>query len=227
MKRQPIQDIAARLAVVRERIGRAAGRAGRAPEEVRILAVTKAHDKDLVRAAAAVGLTDFGENYVHEGIAKMKATDPGARWHFIGQVQSNKTRATARHYDWVHTLTRERIALRLNSQRPAESQPLNVCIQVRMQEDDVRPALRGEAVPGFAALISAQPRLRLRGLMGIPLPGAPREAYSRLRALFDELNSSGLNLDTLSMGMTADLETAVACGATLVRVGTALFGPRP
>ena len=220
-------DIVARLAVVKERISRAAGRAGRAPQEIRILAVTKAHGKGLVRDAAAAGLADFGENYVQEGIAKMGATGPGARWHFIGQVQSNKTRATARHYDWVHTLIRERTCLRLNSQRPAELPPLNVCIQVRMQDADDRPALPAEEVPGLAALISAQPRLRLRGLMGMPMPDAPREAYSRLRAVFDELNASGLNLDTLSMGMTADLETAVECGATLVRVGTALFGPRP
>lgn len=220
-------DIAARLAAVRERIGDAATRAGRAPQEIRILAVTKAHGKYLVRAAAAAGLTDFGENYVHEGIAKMEGTGSGARWHFIGQVQSNKTRAAARHYDWVHTLIRERIALRLNAQRPAESPPLNVCIQVRMQEADARPALPAEEVPGLAQLISAQPRLRLRGLMGMPMPDAPRDAYLRLRSLFDELSASGLNLDTLSMGMTADLETAVECGATLVRVGTALFGPRP
>ena len=220
-------DIAARLAVVRERIGEAAGRAGRAPQEIRVLAVTKAHGKELVRAAVAAGLAEFGENYVHEGIAKMKEAGPGARWHFIGRIQSNKTRAVAQHYDWVHTLTRERIALRLNAQRPAESPPLNVCIQVRMQDADARPALPADEVPGLAALIDAQPRLRLRGLMGMPMPDAPRHAYLRLRSIFDELNASGLNLDTLSMGMTADLETAVECGATMVRVGTALFGPRP
>ena len=220
-------DIAGRLAGVRRRIGEAAGRAGRASQEIRILAVTKAHGKDLVRAAQETGLNDLGENYVQEGIAKMRETGPGPRWHLIGRVQSNKTRAIAQHYDWVHTLTRERIALRLNSQRPAESPPLNVCIQVRMQSADIRPALPAEEVPGLAALISAQPRLRLRGLMGMPMPDAPRDAYLRLRSLFDELNASGLNLDTLSMGMTADLETAVECGATLVRVGTALFGPRP
>lgn len=220
-------DLAASLAVVRERIGEAAGRAERAPQEVRILAVTKAHGKDLVRAALKAGLSDLGENYVHEGIAKKEEAGPGARWHFIGRVQSNKTRAIAQHYDWVHTLTRERIALRLNAQRPAELPPLNVCIQVRMQDADVRPALPAEDVPALAALISAQPRLRLRGLMGMPMPDAPRDAYLRLRSLFDELNASGINLDTLSMGMTADLETAVECGATLVRVGTALFGPRP
>ncbi|MDE0489504.1 MAG: YggS family pyridoxal phosphate-dependent enzyme [Gammaproteobacteria bacterium] len=220
-------DIAARLAVVRETIGEAAGRAGRASQEIRILAVTKAHGKDLVRAALEAGLTDLGENYVQEGIAKMEETGPGVRWHFIGRVQSNKTRAIAQHYDWVHTLTRERIALRLSAQRPAESAPLNVCIQVCMQDADARPALPAEEVPGLAALIGAQPRLRLRGLMGMPKPDAPRDAYLRLRSLFDELNAAGLNLDTLSMGMTADLETAVECGATLVRVGTALFGPRP
>ena len=219
-------DIAARLAAVRERIGDAAARAGRAAQDVRVLAVTKAHGKDVVRAALEAGLMDLGENYVREGIAKMEGAGNGARWHFIGQLQSNKTRAVAEHYDWVHTLTRERIAMRLNAQRPAELPPLNICIQVRMQDEDPRPALPPDEVPGLAQLINAQPRLRLRGLMGIPLPDAPREAYLRLRSLFDELNASGLNLDTLSMGMTADLETAVECGATMVRVGTALFGPR-
>ena len=220
-------EIAARVAVTRERIARAAERAGRAPQDIRILAVTKAHGADVACAALAAGLADFGENYVHEGIAKMEATGSGPRWHFIGRIQSNKTRAIAEHYDWVHTLTRERNAQRLNAQRPPQSPPLNVCIQVRMQEADTRPALPPEEVPGLAALIGAQPRLRLRGLMGMPMPDAPRDAYLRLRSLFDQLNAGGLNLDTLSMGMTADLETAVECGATLVRVGTALFGPRP
>ena len=220
-------EIDARLAAVRERIARAAGRAGRPPQEIRILAVTKAHGKDLVCAAREAGLVDYGENFAREGIAKMDAAGPGATWHFIGQLQSNKTRPVAERYDWVHAIVRERIALRLNAQRPVEAPPLNVCIQVRMQEQDTRPALAPEKVTGLAALIRRQPRLRLRGLMGLPLPGAPRDAYLRLRSLFDELNASGLNLDTLSMGMTADLETAVECGATLVRVGTALFGPRP
>ena len=220
-------EIAARLAVTQERIARAAGRAGRSPQDIRILAVTKAHGADVARAALAAGLADFGENYVHEGVAKMEATGSGPRWHFIGRIQSNKTRAIAEHYDWVHTLTRERNAQRLNAQRPPQSLPLNVCIQVRMQKADTRPALPPEEVAGLAALIGAQPRLRLRGLMGMPMPDAPRDAYLRLRSLFDQLKAGGLNLDTLSMGMTADLETAVECGATLVRVGTALFGPRP
>ncbi len=221
------REIAARLAAVQERIAAAAGRAGRAPREIRVLAVTKAHGPAAVRAAAAAGLTDFGENYIQEGIAKMKEAGSGARWHFIGRMQSNKTRLAAEHYDWVHTLIRERTVLRLNAQRPAELPPLNVCMQVRMQEADTRPALPAEEVPALAALISAQPRLRLRGLMGIPMPDAPRDAYLRLRSLFGKLNDAGMNLDTLSMGMTADLETAVECGATLVRLGTALFGPRP
>ena len=220
-------EIANRLQAVRARIAAAAQRAGRAPEEVRILAVTKAHGKEAVRAGLAAGLSEFGENFVREGIAKMDSVEPVANWHFIGQLQSNKTRMVAERYDWVHTVMRERIALRLNEQRPAQAPPLNVCIQVRMQEQDTRPALPPEEVRGLAELIRAQPRLRLRGLMGLPLPGAPRDAYIRLRALLDQLNQAGMNLDTLSMGMTADLETAVACGSTLVRVGTGLFGPRP
>ena len=219
-------EIARRLQAVRARIAEAAQRAGRAPEEVRILAVTKAHGKEAVRAGLAAGLSDFGENFVREGIAKMDSVEQVVKWHFIGQLQSNKTRLVAERYDWVHTVMRERIALRLNEQRPAQALPLNVCIQVRMLEQDTRPALPPEEVRGLAELIRAQPRLRLRGLMGLPLPGAPRDAYESVRALFDELRRSGINLDTLSMGMTADLETAVACGSTLVRVGTGLFGPR-
>ena len=220
-------EIANRLQALRGRIAEAAQRTGRAPEEVRILAVTKAHGEEAVHAGLAAGLSDFGENFVREGIAKMDSVEQVAKWHFIGQLQSNKTRPVAERYDWVHTVVRERIALRLNAQRPAEALPLNVCIQVRMLEQDTRPALPPEEVRGLAELIRAQPRLRLRGLMGLPLPGAPRDAYESLCALFDELRQSGMNLDTLSMGMTADLETAVECGATLVRVGTGLFGPRP
>ncbi len=217
-------EIAARLAAIRERIALAAGKTS---EEIRLVAVTKAHGKDMVRAATAAGLSDFGENYIREGIAKMEAAGPGANWHFIGRVQSNKTRAAATHYDWVHTLIHERTALRLNAQRPPGLPPLSVCLQVRMQEEDTRPALSPGAVPELASLVAAQPRLRLRGLMGLPLPGAPAKAYLRLRALFDELNAAGMNLDTLSMGMTGDLEIATECGATLVRVGAGLFGPRP
>ena len=221
-----MSEVADRLQVIRARIATAALRAGRDPQEVRILAVTKAHTQEVVQAGLAAGLTDFGENFAHEGIAKMDALGAGAQWHFIGRLQSNKTRPVAERYDWVHTASRERIVLRLAGQRPEDAQPLQVCIQVRMQEEDARPALAPEQVADLAGLIREQPRLRLRGLMGLPLPDAPREAYLRLRAVFDELNEAGLNLDTLSMGMTADLETAIECGATLVRVGTGLFGPR-
>lgn len=220
-------DIAARLKAVRARVASAAALADRRPEEIRILAVTKAHGKDAVLAGLRAGLTDFGENFAQEALAKMGEVGPGATWHFIGQLQSNKTRLVAEHFDWVHTVIRERIVLRLATQRPDDAPPLNTCIQVRMQPEDTRPALHPERVAELAELIQAQPRLRLRGLMGMPMPDAPRAAYLRLRALFDELNDAGMNLDTLSMGMTADLETAVECGATLVRVGTALFGPRP
>lgn len=220
-------EVAARLRALRARIATAAARAGRDTDEVRILAVTKAHGSDAVLAGLAAGLSDLGENFAQEGIAKMCDVHPSAVWHFIGQLQSNKTRQVAEHYDWVHTVIRERIVLRLSAQRPVGTTPLNVCVQVRMQAEDIRPALPPEQVSELAELIKAQPRLKLRGLMGMPLPDAPREAYLRLRALYDELNASGMNLDTLSMGMTADLETAVECGATLVRIGTALFGPRP
>lgn len=218
---------AGRLEAIRGRIAAAAQRSGRTAAGVRVLAVSKAHGADAVRAGLEAGLCDFGENFAREGVAKMDEIGAGARWHFIGQLQSNKTRLVAARYDWVHTVMRERIALRLAAQRPADAPPLQVCIQVRMHEQDTRPALPPGRVAELAGLIGEQPRLRLRGLMGLPLPNAPREAYLRLRALFDELNDSDLNLDTLSMGMTADLETAVECGATMVRVGTGLFGPRP
>lgn len=220
-------EVAARLQALRARIATAASRAGRNPGEVRILAVTKAHDATAVQAGLATGLGDFGENFAQEGIVKMREIDPGAAWHFIGQLQSNKTRLIAEHYDWVHTVIRRRIVRRLAAQRCASAPPLQVCIQVRMQAQDTRPGLPPAEIAELAALVREQPRLRLRGLMGLPLPDAPREAYLRLRALYDELNAAGMNLDTLSMGMTADLETAVECGATLVRIGTALFGPRP
>lgn len=215
------------MQALRARIRSAAARSGRNPDEVRILAVSKAHGSDSVLAGVAAGLTDFGENFTREGIAKMREVGPGATWHFIGQVQSNKTRLIAEHYDWVHTVIRRRIVRRLAAQRPGDAPPLQVCIQVRMQDEDGRPALPPAEVAELAALVREQPRLRLRGLMGLPLPDAPREAYLRLRALYDELNEAGMNFDTLSMGMTADLETAVECGASLVRIGTALFGPRP
>ena len=220
-------EVAARLQALRARIATAAARTGRDPDEVRILAVTKAHSADAVLAGMAAGLADFGENFVQEGTAKMREVGPGATWHFIGQLQSNKTRQVAERFDWVHTVIRERIMRRLAAQRPDDTPPLQVCIQVRMQAEDTRPALPPKQVSKLAELIQAQPCLKLRGLMGMPLPDAPREAYLRLRTLYDELNEAGMNLDTLSMGMTADLETAVECGATLVRIGTALFGPRP
>ena len=220
-------EVAARLKTLRARIAGAAARAGRNPEDVRILAVSKAHGSDVVRAGLAAGLIDFGENFAREGIGKMAEVGPGPIWHFIGQVQSNKTRLLAEHFDWVHAVIRERIVLRLAQQRVDDAPPLNVCIQVRMQAEDSRPALPPEQVPDLAEAIRAFPTLRLRGLMGMPLPGAPRAAYSSLSSLFDRLNREGMGLDILSMGMTADLETAVERGATLVRVGTGLFGPRP
>lgn len=220
-------EVAARLQALRARVASAAARAGRDPEEVRILAVTKAHGADAVQAGLAAGLRDFGENFAQEGIAKMDEVGPGAAWHFIGQLQSNKTRQVAEQFDWVHTVIRERIMRRLAAQRPEAVPPLQVCIQVRMQAEDTRPALPPKQVSELAELIQAQPRLKLRGLMGMPLPDAPREAYLRLRSLYDELNEAGMNLDTLSMGMTTDLEIAIESGANLVRIGTALFGPRP
>ena len=218
---------------VRERIATACQSAGRDVQEVTLLAVSKTFGADAVRQAIAAGQRAFGENYVQEGVGKIAAlADLRATlaWHCIGPLQSNKTRPVAEHFDWVHTVDRLKIAERLSAQRPEGLAPLNVCIQVNI---DGGPAKSGVA-PGdalaLARAIAALPRLRLRGLMTIPeiAPDfeAARAIHARARALFDQLNAHGLALDTLSMGMSADLEAAVVAGSTMVRVGSAIFGAR-
>jgi len=223
----------AALQSVRTRILQAAERAGRDPGSIRLLAVSKQQPAALVRAAAAAGQTEFGENYVQEGIDKVAALAdvPGLTWHFIGQLQGNKTREVAGHFDWVHTVDRERIALRLSAQRAHDAAPLQVLLQVRLADEPGKGGVAPAQVPALAAAISALPHLRLRGLMCIPAPAADIEAQRRpfrqLRELMDSLNAAGHDLDTLSMGMSDDLEAAVLEGATIVRVGTAIFGRRP
>ena len=225
--------IARNLQDVRARIATACQLAGRGVEEVTLLAVSKTFGADAVRQAIAAGQRAFGENYVQEGVGKIAAlADLRATlaWHCIGPLQSNKTRPVAEHFDWVHTVDRLKIAERLSAQRPEGLAPLNVCIQVNI---DGGPAKSGVA-PGdalaLARAIAALPRLRLRGLMTIPEPApdfeAARAIHARARALFDQLNAHGLALDTLSMGMSADLEAAVVAGSTMVRVGSAIFGAR-
>ena len=216
---------------VRARIATACQQAGRNVQDVTLLAVSKTFGADAVRAAAAAGQRAFGENYIQEGVEKIAALrDLGLMWHCIGPIQSNKTRLVAEHFDWVHTVDRLKIAERLSAQRPADRPPLNVCIQVNIDgganKSGVAP---GEAL-ALARAVAALPQLKLRGLMSIPeiAPDfeAARAVHAGARALFDQLNADGLGLDTLSMGMSDDLEAAIAAGSTMVRIGTAIFGSR-
>lgn len=220
-----------RLASVLARIEAAAHGAGRDPASVRLLAVSKQQPVENVRSVAAGGQHAFGENYLQEALPKIEALrDLPLEWHFIGQVQSNKTREVAERFQWVHTLDRERIAARLSAQRPHYAGPLEVLIQVRLAEEGGKGGIEPAGLPRFAEVVAGLPRLRLRGLMCIPPPETDavrqRAPFARLRALLEGLNERGHALDTLSMGMTADLEAAVAEGATIVRIGTAVFGPR-
>jgi hypothetical protein len=220
-----------RLESVLERIRAAARRAGRDPGEVRLLAVSKQQPASAVRAAAAAGQREFGENYLQEAAAKRRGlADLPLTWHFIGQLQTNKTRGVAEAFQWVHTVDRERVAARLSAQRPPDAGPLDVLLQVRLAEEPGKGGVVPQDLPALAAAVADLPRLRLRGLMCIPPPetdeARQRAPYRRLRELLQDLNARGHRLDTLSMGMSADLEAAVAEGATLVRVGTAVFGPR-
>lgn len=224
-------SIAANLQVVRSRIAAAASAAGRDPGQVLLLAVSKTWPPECVAAAAEAGQIAFGENYVQEGVAKVEAlADASLEWHFIGPLQANKTRLVATAFDWVHSLDRLRIAERLSAQREAPAPPLNVCIQVNVSGEESKSGVAPAEVSGLAAAVAALPRLRLRGLMCIPEP-TPDEAllrsrFAALRCLQAELVSRGFALDTLSMGMSDDLEIAIAEGSTLVRVGSAIFGVR-
>lgn len=225
------QFLAERLAAVHSRIDSATRRAGRDPGSVKLLAVSKQQPIESIAAAADAGQSDFGENYVHEAIPKLDALRARAlTWHFIGQLQANKTRAVAENFQWVHTIDRERIAARLDAQRPHHAGRLDVLLQVRLADEAGKGGALPEDLPGLAEAISRLPRLRLRGLMCIPPPATEeaeqRAPFRRLRGLLDELNARGHSLDVLSMGMSDDLEAAVAEGATIVRIGTAVFGPR-
>lgn len=225
------QFLPERLAAVRARIATAAVRAGREPQSVRLLAASKQQPIAVIAALAAAGQHEFGENYVREAVAKIEAlADAPVAWHFIGQLQGNKTREVAARFQWVHTLDRERIATRLDAQRPPGYRPLDVLLQVRLADEPGKGGIEPAGVPRLADFVRELPRLRLRGLMCMPPPAtgeaAQRVPFRRLRELLEELNRRGHALDVLSMGMSADLEAAVLEGATLVRIGTALFGPR-
>ncbi len=223
--------IAARLDAVRARIAAAARHAGRDPADVKLLAVSKTWPAEAVREAAAAGQRAFGENYVQEGVDKVEALRAlGLEWHFIGPLQSNKTRPVANAFDWVHGIDRLKIAERLSAQRDVHLPPLNVCIQVNVSGEDSKSGVAPDEAGALAHAVAALPRLRLRGLMCIPEPSADeavlRARFAVLRGLHGELRAAGLALDTLSMGMSHDLEPAIAEGASIVRVGTAIFGER-
>jgi len=219
------------LARVRQRIAAAARACGRNPDQIRLVAVSKTRPAEDVKIAFAAGCTDFGENYVQEGELKI-LTLPRlkARWHFIGPIQSNKTRVIAEHFDWIHSVDRLKIAQRLSQQRDDDAEPLQVCIQVNISDEDSKGGVSVAELPELAAGIVDLPRIQLRGLMAIPAPtpdvAEQRRAFAAVRAAFERLQRSLPQLDTLSMGMSADLEAAIAEGATIVRVGTDIFGAR-
>ncbi len=223
-----MSTIADNISTLAERIHRAAEAAGRDPASIKLLAVSKTKPAAAVREAFAAGLRDMGENYLQEALGKQaELTDLPLTWHFIGPIQSNKTRAIAEHFDWVHSVDRLKIAQRLSEQRPESLEPLNICIQVNVSGEDSKSGCTPEELPALAAAIAVLPRLKLRGLMAIPEPTEDRTVQDAAFAKVRDLQASlGLPLDTLSMGMSHDLESAIAQGATWVRIGTALFGAR-
>jgi pyridoxal phosphate enzyme (YggS family) len=223
--------ISANLQAVRMRMAAAAELAGRAVEDIHLLAVSKTFPPERVREAAGAGQSAFGENYVQEGLAKVIAlADLGLEWHFIGPLQSNKTRPVAEHFAWVHGIERLKIAERLSAARGAERPPLQVCIQVNVSGEASKSGVSPGDAAALARAVATLPNLRLRGLMAIPEPtedmALARRRFATLRELRDRLNEKGFALDTLSMGMSHDLEAAILEGATIVRVGTAIFGER-
>lgn len=225
------QNLPERVLEVRRRVARAAARAGRSAQSVTLLAVTKAQPAGVVRAAADLGLTQFGESYLQEALEKLDALqDRSLTWHFVGRIQANKTRGLAERFAWVHAVDRLKIAQRLAEQRPHHAPPLNICLQVRLGDEAGKGGIAAGELPALARAVAQLPRLKLRGLMCIP----PEESevarqhawFRELRRLYDALNAGGAALDTLSMGMSGDFEAAIEEGATIVRIGTALFGAR-
>lgn len=219
------------MQAVRARIAAAAKAAGREPGDIALLAVSKTFGAGEVRAANVAGQRDFGENYAQEAMSKISVLSAlPLVWHFIGPIQSNKTRVIAEHFDWVHSVEREKIARRLDEARPTQRGPLDVCLQVNVSGEKSKSGVAPDAVLPLAQAVRALPRLRLRGLMAVPEPGddtaLQRRRFGSLRLLLEQLNAAGFALDTLSMGMSQDLEAAVMEGATIVRIGTAIFGER-
>ncbi|MDC0663967.1 YggS family pyridoxal phosphate-dependent enzyme [Marinobacter sp. SS21] len=230
-----MSSIADNIESVTRRIQKATEAAGRPENCVTLLAVSKTRPADDVRQASAVGQRAFGENYLNEALTKIEALSDlsDLEWHFIGPIQSNKTRQIADHFHWVHTVDREKIARRLSDQRSPQHPPLNICLQVNIDKEPTKAGCSADQAVILARQVAELPRLRLRGLMAIPDPDQTedelRHSFRRLRQLLDDIRQalpSMAGLDTLSMGMSADLELAIQEGATCVRVGTALFGPR-
>ena len=223
--------IAHNLALIEERINQAAQECGRNPDEIQLLGVSKKCSAQDIRIAYEAGVRHFGESYLQEALPKISSlSDLDITWHFIGPIQSNKTRQIAEHFSWVHSVDRLKIATRLSEQRPVELRPLNICIQVNISLEDTKSGIIAEAAKEFALQLSKLPGIRLRGLMAIVEKTSDQQRqrgmFSQLRDILDDLNQNGLSLDTLSMGMTDDLEAAVMEGTTFLRIGTGLFGQR-
>jgi pyridoxal phosphate enzyme (YggS family) len=226
-----MDTIEKRLQAVKSRIAAACMAAGRDPRDIVLVAVGKTFPADDLRAAHAAGQRDFGENQVQEALAKIERLgNLSLVWHFIGPVQSNKTRAVAERFDWVHSIDRLKVAERLSAQRPEALAPLQACVQVNVSGEASKNGVPPAEAPALARAVASLPRLRLRGLMTIPEPttdaALARRRFETLRDLQGELARGGLPLDTLSMGMSDDFEAAIAAGATMVRIGSAIFGPR-
>jgi hypothetical protein len=230
------QNLPERVAGVRDRMEKAALGAGRRVDSITLLGITKGQPAAALQAATRVGVTEFGESYLQEALEKMAAMEqlcpgePPPTWHFVGRLQSNKTRPVAEGFAWAHAVDRLKIAQRLAEQRPYYAAPLNICLQVNVAGEGSKGGVGFAELPALATAVAALPRLKLRGLMCLPPeeddPGRQRHWFAKLRVALEQLNAAGLDLDTLSMGMSGDLEAAIQEGATLIRVGTALFGPR-
>lgn len=226
-----MQNIEKNLAKIHSQIAASAKLYQRQPADISLLAVSKKKPAQVIRSAYACGQRDFGENYLQEAQQKiLELADLDIRWHFIGPVQSNKTRSLAELFDWVHCVDRLKIAQRLSQQRPPGMSPLNICIQVNIDHEASKSGIIPEQIPALAVGLRDLPGIRLRGLMAIPAPAsnlaAQREPYARLRTALQDLRARGFDCDTLSIGMSQDLPAAIAEGATLVRIGTAIFGER-
>ncbi len=225
-----MNDLKTNLHKVRSRIDLALENSGRLADSVALLAVSKLHSADRIRSLYAAGQRQFGENYVQEALQKQQQLeDLDIIWHFIGPLQSNKTREVAEHFSWVQSADREKLLRRLSDQRPPSLPPLNILLQVNIDLEEQKAGIKPEEVAGLARLASSLPRLKLRGLMAIPSihsSDLADSSFDRMRQLFEQLRAEGLELDTLSMGMSADLESAIKAGSTMVRIGTDLLGAR-